>query len=190
MCLIAQICPTLWDRMNYSLGFPGGLNGKESASSAGDLGLIPRLGRSSRGRHGNPLQYSCLDNAHGQRSLAVYSSWRRKESDMTEWLHTAQHYSLLGSSVHGGPQARIQGWAAIPFSRRSSQPRDQTQVSYIAGGCFTVWATREALLGISYVQMKTSVKYYFISAHLEKLSKIVLLLLLSHFSRVQLCVTP
>ena len=68
--------------MDYSLGFPGGLNGKESSSSAGDLGLIPRLGRSSGGGHGNPLQYSFLANVHGQRSLAVYSPWGRKESDM------------------------------------------------------------------------------------------------------------
>ena len=41
-------------------------------------------------------------------------------------------------------QARILEWVAMPSSRRSSQPRDRTQVSCIAGGFFTVWATREA----------------------------------------------
>ena len=41
-------------------------------------------------------------------------------------------------------QARILEWAAFPFSKGSSQPRDQTQVSYIAGGFFTSWAIREA----------------------------------------------
>ena len=51
--------------------------------------------------------------------------------------------SLSGSSVHGILQARILEWAAIPFSRGSSQSRDRTQVSRIAGGCFTIWATRE-----------------------------------------------
>ena len=40
-------------------------------------------------------------------------------------------------------QTRIQEWAAFPFSRGSSQPRDQTQVSHIAGGFFTRWATRK-----------------------------------------------
>ena len=40
----------------------GGSDGKESASDAGDLGSIPGLGRSPRGGHGNPLQYSCLEN--------------------------------------------------------------------------------------------------------------------------------
>ena len=54
-------------------------------------------------------------------------------------------WSLPGSSVHGILQARILEWVAIPHSRGSSQPRDQTQVSGIAGRFVTVWATREAL---------------------------------------------
>ena len=49
-----------------------------------------------------------------------------------------------GSSVHGILQKRILEWVAIPFSRGSSQPRDRTWVSCIAGGFFTIWATREA----------------------------------------------
>ena len=53
--------------------------------------------------------------------------------------------SLPGSSVHGILQARILEWIAIPFSRGSSQPRDGTWVSHIAGRLFTIWATREAL---------------------------------------------
>ena len=50
---------------------PGGSTGKESACNAGDMGLISGLGRSPGGGHGNPLQYSCLENPHGQRSLVV-----------------------------------------------------------------------------------------------------------------------
>ena len=53
-------------------------------------------------------------------------------------------WSLPGSSVHGILQARILEWVVILFSRGSSQPRDQTQVSCIAGGFFTNWATRKA----------------------------------------------
>jgi len=45
--------------------------------------------------------------------------------------------------VHGILQARILEWVAVPFSRGSSQPRDQTQVSCIAGGFFTSWASRK-----------------------------------------------
>ena len=69
---------------------PGGSDGKESTCNAGDLGSITGLGRSPGGWHGNPLQYMCLENPHGQRSLAGYSSWCCKESDTTEWLSTAQ----------------------------------------------------------------------------------------------------
>ena len=52
--------------------------------------------------------------------------------------------SLPGSSIHGIFWARVLEWVAILFSRGSFQPRDRTQVSCIAGRCFTVWATREA----------------------------------------------
>jgi len=52
--------------------------------------------------------------------------------------------SLSGSSIRGILQARILEWVAISFSRGSSQPRDRTPVSLIAGGCFTIWAAREA----------------------------------------------
>ena len=44
--------------------------------------------------------------------------------------------------------ARILEWVAVPFSRASSQPRDRTQVSHIAGGFFTSWATKEAWLAL------------------------------------------
>ena len=52
--------------------------------------MILRLGRSPGGRLGNLLQYSCLENPHGWRSLAGYSPWVRKESDTTEQISTAQ----------------------------------------------------------------------------------------------------
>ena len=48
-----------------------------------------------------------------------------------------------GSSVHGIIQASILEWAAIPFSRGSSQPRDQTWVSHTAGRFFTIWAPNQ-----------------------------------------------
>ena len=64
--------------------FPGDLDGKESACNVIDLGSVSRLGRSPGGGHGNPFQYSCLENPHGQRSLVGYSPWGHKASDMTE----------------------------------------------------------------------------------------------------------
>jgi len=56
-------------------GFPGGSDSKGSACNAGDLGSIPGFGGSPGGGHGNPLQYSCLENPHRQSRLAGYSPW-------------------------------------------------------------------------------------------------------------------
>ena len=56
----------------------------------GDLGPIPGLGGSPGGEHDDLLQYSCLENPHGERSLAGCSPWGRKEADVTERLSTAQ----------------------------------------------------------------------------------------------------
>ena len=67
-------------------GFPSGSDGKDSARNVGDLGPIPGLGRFPAGGHGNPLQYSCLENPHGQRNLVGYNPRDRKESDVTELL--------------------------------------------------------------------------------------------------------
>ena len=61
--------------------FHSGSDGKESAYNAGDLNLIPGLGRGN----GNPLQYSCLQNSMGK-ELETYSPWGCKESDTTEQL--------------------------------------------------------------------------------------------------------
>ena len=91
---------TRWDLTRI---YVGGSDGKESACSAGNLGLIPGLGRSPGEGHGYPFQYSCLENPHGQRSLAGYSPWGRKESDTTEQLSTAhlQNTQPLPTTVIG-----------------------------------------------------------------------------------------
>ena len=72
-----------------------------------------------------------------------------KENEVTQLCPTLcdpMDYSLPVSTIHGIFQARILEWIAISFSRRSSQPRDWTQVSLIVGRPFTVWATREVIL--------------------------------------------
>ena len=61
---------------------PGGSDDKYSACNAEDSGLIPGLGRSPGGGNGKPLQYSYVGKSHGQKNLAGYSPWGRKESDM------------------------------------------------------------------------------------------------------------
>ena len=62
------------------MDFSGGSDGKESAYSAGDLGLIPGV-RNPGERNGNPLQYSCLENFMDR---GAWRPWDHKESDTTE----------------------------------------------------------------------------------------------------------
>jgi len=68
-------------------------NPPANAGDAGDPGLIPGWGRCPGGGRGNPLQYSCLENPQGQRSLVGYSPWGCRESDTTEQL-SMQHTSF------------------------------------------------------------------------------------------------
>ena len=68
-----------------------------NAGEAREEGWIPGWGRSPGGECGNTLQYSCLEKFPGQRSLAGYSSWGHKESDMTE--HTLYCICLLNLSA-------------------------------------------------------------------------------------------
>ena len=59
-------------------------NPPASAGDVRDTGLIPGWGRPAGEGHGNPPEYFCVENPHGQRSLAGYSPWGHTESDMTE----------------------------------------------------------------------------------------------------------
>ena len=70
------------------MGFVGGSDSKESACSAGDLGLIPGLERSPGEGNGYPFQYSCLENSMDRGAQrATASPWVCKELDMTEQPH-------------------------------------------------------------------------------------------------------
>ena len=83
LCLL---CLLHWQAGSLPLAPPG--KPPDIYRAVGHLGATPGLGRVPGGGHGNPLQYSCLENPHEQRSLAGYSPWGRKESDTIEWLST------------------------------------------------------------------------------------------------------
>ena len=73
------------------LGFTGGSVVENPPANVGDvrdMGSIPGLGRFPEEGSGNPLQYSCLENPHKQRSLAGYSPWGHKKLDTTGQLST------------------------------------------------------------------------------------------------------
>ena len=85
---------------------------------------------------------------------------------MSMWAQSLSHVLFCNpmdcsppGSVHGIFQARIMEWVAMPSSRGSSQPRDQTQVSHTAGWFFTIWATREAYI-YAYTQKDTMYTRY------------------------------
>ena len=85
-------------------GFPHSSVSKESACNAGDLGLIPGLGRSPGEGNGNPLQYSCLENPMGRRAwwatVHGVTKSRTQLSDLTS-LHTLKSESVSCSVVSG-----------------------------------------------------------------------------------------
>ena len=79
------------------------------------------------------------------RCMKCHCRLRKKWSEVKVAQSCLTLCNPMDYTVHGILQIRILEWVAFPFSRESSQPRDQTQVSPIVGGFFTSWATREAL---------------------------------------------
>ena len=84
------------------------------------------------------------------RSLINSSQWNESHSVVLTLCDPMDY------TVHGILQARILEWVAFPFSRGSSQPRDQTQVSHIAGGFFTSWAPRCVIIKVLLVSQLAS----------------------------------
>ena len=96
----------------------GGSFGKESAFSAGDLGSVPRLGRSPGVAHGNALQHSCLENPHGQRSLAGCSLWTHEMLFFLERMTDKLWLFRLGDLP-----AFSQKWKAVSLTHRERTDR-------------------------------------------------------------------
>ena len=94
-----------------------------------------------------------MEKANGKLTVIVHRQFflyfiQGTQSCLTLW--DPMDCSPPGSSVHGILHARILEWLAIPFSRGSSWFRGRTQVSHIAGGFFTIWATREDLVKLKW----------------------------------------
>ena len=122
------------------MGFPTSLlcsDSKESTCNVGDLGSIPGLGRSPGRGHGNPLQYSFLENPHGQRSLVGYRVCGLTKSQ-TLLSKYAQHTQdrvwgfLVGSVVKNPPASAgdIRDAGLIPGLGRSPGRRHGNPLQY------------------------------------------------------------
>ena len=91
-----------------------------------------------------PLSQWCHPTISSSVTLLMLKESEREVAQSCPTLCDPMDCSLPGLSVRGIFQARVLEWAAVSFSRGSSQPRDRTQVSCVADRHFTVWATREA----------------------------------------------
>ena len=119
-----------WHHPGISLGFPGGSDDKEFACSVGDLGSVPGLGRSPGGGHGNPLQYSCQENPHGQWSLTGCSPWGHKESGTTEQWSTVYRIEIRLSYLLSMWQISFSlNWMITAFFQRAGCPDGLPQLS-------------------------------------------------------------
>ena len=135
------------------LGLPCGSAGKKSACNAGDLGSIPGLGRSHGEGKGYPLRYSGLEweSQRVGHDWATFTHWVGQNVVWFFFFVTQMNFlakSILNLFKHTysprNPTGQNTECIVFPFSRGFSQPRDWTQVSHIAVGFFTIWATREA----------------------------------------------
>ena len=87
--------------------------------------------------------------------------WRPRVRTLSKWKSLSRVWLFvtpMDYTVLGILQARILEWVTFPFSRGSSQPRDETQVFHIAGRFFTNWAIREALDSLSQYKVKSPQK--------------------------------
>ena len=122
------------DTHSRFLGFSDGSDSKEFTCNAGDLGSIPELRRSpGGGGHDNPLQYSCLENPHGQRNLAGYSPWGCRELDTTEWLSTHTHtHTKITHHIQVGFISGSEGWVNITqINQREPAHQERKRLHHI-----------------------------------------------------------
>ena len=150
------------------VGFPGGSVKESfcQCRRCRGRGFNPWVGKIPWRRKSNPLQYSCLENSMDRgvwwatvqgvtKRLIWLKGWAHISpvlyitflwlfyfmclvTQSCPTLYDPMDCSPLGSSVHGDLQARILEWVAMPSSMGSSQPRDGTQVSCIAGRFLTI----------------------------------------------------
>ena len=157
---VAQSCPTLCDSMDYTAA---------AAAAAKSLQLCPTLWDPIDGSPpGSPVPGILQARTLEWVAISFSIAWKVKVKSLsrvrllaTPWTAAYQAPPSMGFSrqeywsglplpspmdytVYGILQVRILEWVVFPFSKGSSQPRDQTQGSWIVGGFFTSWATREA----------------------------------------------
>ena len=101
------------------------------------------LGRPPGAGHGNPLQYSCLENPYRQRSLAGYSPWGRNELDTTEQLNTIPRKASKGVLMGVRPQGQGVEASPLPFPPVIPSPPSPFVIARTARDCKGLGRGRE-----------------------------------------------
>ena len=141
-CLVTKLCPTLCDPIDCS---PPGSSVHTILQARILEWVAISFSRGSSWPRGQTW-VSCIARQilyYWANWEALVGTWKVKVAQLCPTLCNPMDYI-----VYGILQARILEWVDFPFSRGSSQPRDRTQVSCIADGFFTSWATREASIGM------------------------------------------
>ena len=116
------------------MGFPGGSDGKEPACNVEDLGLIPGLGRSPGGGHGNPLQYSCLESPMDRGTWrATVFEVTKSQTRLSNEAHTYLNVDDKKSETwpwKGDIWAGDRGEMVSPGVDMTSQPRESSSSSW------------------------------------------------------------
>ena len=114
----------------YNTGLPCRSNGKQSACNAGDLGLIPGLGRSSGKGNGRALQYSFLENPMDRGAWGGYSLLGHKQLDKTEGLTLSQTFTYHFVSNWILSETRPRTWASLSPETRCVLVKDWVLVPF------------------------------------------------------------
>ena len=108
-----------------------------------------------------PLLYFAISLLHSTNKTQHSARWQERDvftkSRLGQKVKESESRSVMFDFlriIHGILQGRVLEWVAICFSRGSSQPRDQTQVSHIADGFFAIWASREAQIRATQVDLE------------------------------------
>ena len=163
------------------MGFPGGSGGKEFSCNAGDLGLVPGLGRSPGEGNGYPLQYSCLENSTDRGAWRA-SWWGHKQSDTTE----QQTHSYCNIILHERNwksnkrmKVKIKNWKQfIKKTERQAPKTDKTSCCRLKkGNSFRLSEAKSKLVLKFWYQLHHAVYTKFFNPHQMRIRRLSILII-------------
>ena len=161
------------DLLYFSVGFLGGSDSKEPACNVGP-GFDPWIGKIPWKGHDNSIQYFCLENPNGQKTLAGCSPWNRKESDMTYYSFILLSYAMLWRKLPAEGQHKYGvHFIYFPFLKDfcsvCPMPKNSYFISIGQNICIISFCT-------CYIQEDKSNTYHFLMSRIQVFSIVFLML--------------